>query len=62
MRSCSNYQGRQAGALADSGCLSFPREQERDGGRSGRLRAINAPDLAERAFQVWEYGTNRRAS
>lgn len=56
----STYRGRQAGALGDLGCFSFHETKNAMSGEGGAL-AINDPSLAERAFVIWEKGTNRRA-
>lgn len=56
----ANYRGRPAGTLGDFGCFSFHESKNVMAGEAGAL-VVNDPDLAERAFRVWEYGTNRRA-
>jgi len=56
----STYRGRQAGTLGDFGCFSFHDSKNVMAGEAGAL-AINDPELIERAFRMWEYGTNRRA-
>lgn len=56
----STYRGRPAGALGDLACFSFHETKNAMSGEGGAL-TINNSDLAERAFIIWEKGTNRRA-
>ncbi|KQT58710.1 MULTISPECIES: dTDP-4-amino-4,6-dideoxygalactose transaminase [unclassified Aureimonas] len=56
----STYRGRPAGALGDLGCFSFHETKNVTSGEGGALAVVD-PDLAERAFVIWEKGTNRRA-
>jgi len=56
----STYRGRPAGALADLGCFSFHETTNAMSGEGGAL-IVTDPSLAERAFVIWEKGTNRRA-
>jgi dTDP-4-amino-4,6-dideoxygalactose transaminase len=56
----STYRGRQAGALGDLACFSFHETKNAMSGEGGAL-TVNNPALAERAFIIWEKGTNRRA-
>lgn len=56
----STYRGRPAGALGALACFSFHETKNVMSGEGGAL-TINDPTLAERAFIIWEKGTNRRA-
>jgi dTDP-4-amino-4,6-dideoxygalactose transaminase len=56
----STYRGRPAGALGDLGCFSFHETKNVMSGEGGALTVTN-PALADRAFVIWEKGTNRRA-
>jgi dTDP-4-amino-4,6-dideoxygalactose transaminase len=56
----STYRGRPAGALGDFGCFSFHETKNVISGEGGALTLTN-PAHAERAFVIWEKGTNRRA-
>jgi dTDP-4-amino-4,6-dideoxygalactose transaminase len=56
----SSYRGRPAGALGHLGCFSFHETKNVMAGEGGAL-TVNDPSLAERAFIIWEKGTNRRA-
>jgi dTDP-4-amino-4,6-dideoxygalactose transaminase len=56
----STYRGRQAGTLGDLACFSFHETKNAMSGEGGALM-VNVPALAERAFVIWEKGTNRRA-
>jgi dTDP-4-amino-4,6-dideoxygalactose transaminase len=56
----STYRGRPAGSLGDLACFSFHETKNITSGEGGAL-AINDPRLRERAYIVWEKGTNRRA-
>jgi dTDP-4-amino-4,6-dideoxygalactose transaminase len=56
----STYRGRQAGALGDLACFSFHETKNATSGEGGAL-TVNDPALSERAFIIWEKGTNRRA-
>ncbi|MEZ0168392.1 dTDP-4-amino-4,6-dideoxygalactose transaminase [Microvirga sp. TS319] len=56
----SSYHGRQAGTLSDLACFSFHETKNVMSGEGGAL-IVNDPTLVERAFVIWEKGTNRRA-
>lgn len=56
----STYRGRPAGSLGDLACFSFHETKNITSGEGGAL-AINDSRLSERAYVVWEKGTNRRA-
>jgi len=56
----STYRGRQAGSISDLACFSFHETKNAMSGEGGAL-IVNTPALAERAFIIWEKGTNRRA-
>jgi len=56
----SKYRGRAAGSLGDLSCFSFHETKNITSGEGGAL-AINDPKLVERAYIIWEKGTNRRA-
>jgi len=56
----STYHGRPAGGLSDLACFSFHETKNVSSGEGGAL-VVNAPDLTERAYVVWEKGTNRQA-
>lgn len=55
----STYHGRPAGALADLGALSFHDTKNIISGEGGALTIVK-PDLVDRAYVLWEKGTNRR--
>jgi len=55
----STYHGRPAGALADMGCFSFHESKNTISGEGGAL-TFTRDDFVERAYIVWEKGTNRR--
>jgi dTDP-4-amino-4,6-dideoxygalactose transaminase len=56
----SSYHGKRAGSLGDFGCFSFHETKNATCGEGGAL-TVSDPLLAERAFVIWEKGTNRRA-
>jgi dTDP-4-amino-4,6-dideoxygalactose transaminase len=56
----STYRGRPAGCLGDFACFSFHETKNVTSGEGGAL-TINNPRFTERAYVVWEKGTNRRA-
>jgi dTDP-4-amino-4,6-dideoxygalactose transaminase len=56
----STYRGRPAGQLGDFACFSFHETKNVTTGEGGAL-VINNPRFGERAYVVWEKGTNRRA-
>src|SRR5262245_14807887 len=56
----STYHGRPAGGLSDLACFSFHETKNVSSGEGGAL-VVNAPELVERAYVVWEKGTNRQA-
>jgi dTDP-4-amino-4,6-dideoxygalactose transaminase len=56
----STYRGRPAGTLGDLACFSFHETKNFTTGEGGAL-IINNPRFAERAYIIWEKGTNRRA-
>jgi dTDP-4-amino-4,6-dideoxygalactose transaminase len=56
----SKYRGRAAGSLGDLSCFSFHETKNITSGEGGAL-AVNDPKLVERAYVIWEKGTNRRA-
>ena len=55
----STYHGRPAGALADMGCFSFHESKNTVSGEGGAL-TFTRDEFVERAYVVWEKGTNRR--
>lgn len=56
----STYRGSPAGSLGDLACFSFHETKNASSGEGGALAIVN-PRLADRAFILWEKGTNRRA-
>ena len=56
----STYEGRPAGTLGDIACFSFHVTKNVVSGEGGAL-VTTRPEIAERAYVVWEKGTNRRA-
>ncbi len=56
----STYRGTPAGHLGDLACFSFHETKNVTTGEGGAL-AINNPRFSERAYIIWEKGTNRRA-
>lgn len=56
----SSYRGVPAGRLGDLACFSFHETKNVTSGEGGAL-AIADERFAERAFVLWEKGTNRRA-
>jgi len=56
----STYRGRPAGRLGDIACFSFHETKNVTSGEGGAL-AVNNASFCERAYLVWEKGTNRRA-
>jgi dTDP-4-amino-4,6-dideoxygalactose transaminase len=56
----STYRGQPAGSLGDLAAFSFHETKNITSGEGGAL-AINTPGLSERAYIIWEKGTNRRA-
>jgi dTDP-4-amino-4,6-dideoxygalactose transaminase len=56
----STYRGQPAGRLGTLACFSFHETKNITTGEGGAL-AINDPSLSERAYVIWEKGTNRRA-
>jgi dTDP-4-amino-4,6-dideoxygalactose transaminase len=56
----STYRGRPAGQLGDLSCFSFHETKNVTAGEGGAL-AINNAAFIDRAYIVWEKGTNRRA-
>jgi dTDP-4-amino-4,6-dideoxygalactose transaminase len=56
----STYRGRPAGRLGDLAAFSFHETKNITSGEGGAL-AINDARFSERAFVVWEKGTNRKA-
>jgi dTDP-4-amino-4,6-dideoxygalactose transaminase len=56
----SSYHGRPAGSLSDLACFSFHETKNISSGEGGAL-VVNNPDLTDRAYVVWEKGTNRQA-
>lgn len=56
----STYRGRPAGRLGDLACFSFHETKNVTSGEGGAL-TINDRRLSERAYVIWEKGTNRRA-
>jgi dTDP-4-amino-4,6-dideoxygalactose transaminase len=56
----STYRGRAAGSLSDLACFSFHETKNISSGEGGAL-VVNKPDLTDRAYVVWEKGTNRQA-
>ena len=55
----STYRGRPAGALADIGCFSFHESKVIVSGEGGAL-TLNRAALVDRAYVLWDKGTNRR--
>lgn len=55
----STYYGRPAGALADLGALSFHDTKNIISGEGGAL-TVARTDLVDRAYVLWEKGTDRR--
>ena len=56
----STYRGVPAGRLGDLACFSFHETKNVTAGEGGAL-TINDPRFSERAYIIWEKGTNRRA-
>src|SRR4051812_34854710 len=56
----STYHGRPAGRLGVLGCFSFHETKNITAGEGGAL-TVNDPSLSERAYVIWEKGTNRQA-
>ena len=56
----STYRDRFAGRLGTLGCFSFHETKNATTGEGGAL-TINDPALSDRAYVIWEKGTNRRA-
>jgi dTDP-4-amino-4,6-dideoxygalactose transaminase len=56
----SSYKGIAAGCLGTLGCFSFHESKNISSGEGGAL-TVTKPELVERAFIVWEKGTNRQA-
>lgn len=56
----STYRGRAAGGLSDLACFSFHETKNISSGEGGAL-VVNKPELTDRAYVVWEKGTNRQA-
>jgi len=56
----STYRGMPAGRLGDLACFSFHETKNITAGEGGAL-AINNARFSERAYVIWEKGTNRRA-
>lgn len=56
----STYRGRRAGQLGDLACFSFHETKNVTAGEGGAL-TINNPAFIDRAYTIWEKGTNRRA-
>ncbi len=56
----STYRGQPAGRLGTLACFSFHETKNITTGEGGAL-TINDPHLSERAYVIWEKGTNRRA-
>lgn len=56
----STYRGRPAGELGDLACFSFHETKNVSSGEGGALAVRNAR-FTDRAFVIWEKGTNRRA-
>jgi dTDP-4-amino-4,6-dideoxygalactose transaminase len=56
----STYRGTPAGRLGDLACFSFHETKNITTGEGGAL-TINDPRFSERAYIIWEKGTNRRA-
>jgi dTDP-4-amino-4,6-dideoxygalactose transaminase len=56
----STYRGRPAGRLGVLACFSFHETKNITAGEGGAL-TVNDPSLSERAYVIWEKGTNRRA-
>jgi dTDP-4-amino-4,6-dideoxygalactose transaminase len=56
----STYRGTPAGRLGDLACFSFHETKNVTAGEGGAL-TINDPRFSERAYIIWEKGTNRRA-
>jgi dTDP-4-amino-4,6-dideoxygalactose transaminase len=56
----SSYRARPAGSLGDLACFSFHETKNATAGEGGAL-IYNHPRFSERAYVIWEKGTNRRA-
>lgn len=56
----STYRGEPAGRLGDLACFSFHETKNATAGEGGAL-AINNARFGDRAYVIWEKGTNRRA-
>jgi len=56
----STYRGRPAGRLGELACFSFHETKNATSGEGGAL-TVNDPRFSERAWVIWEKGTNRRA-
>jgi dTDP-4-amino-4,6-dideoxygalactose transaminase len=56
----STYRDRPAGRLGELACFSFHETKNVTAGEGGAL-TINDPRFSERAYVIWEKGTNRRA-
>ncbi len=56
----STYRGEPAGRLGDLACFSFHETKNATAGEGGAL-TINDPAFGDRAYVIWEKGTNRRA-
>jgi dTDP-4-amino-4,6-dideoxygalactose transaminase len=56
----SKYRDRPAGSLGDLASFSFHETKNVTSGEGGAL-AVKNPAMSERAYVIWEKGTNRRA-
>lgn len=56
----SSYRGRPAGSFGTFSCFSFHETKNISSGEGGAL-IVNDAAFSERAFVIWEKGTNRRA-
>ena len=56
----STYRGEPAGRLGELACFSFHETKNVTAGEGGAL-TINESRFSERAYVIWEKGTNRRA-
>jgi dTDP-4-amino-4,6-dideoxygalactose transaminase len=56
----STYFGAPAGRLGDMACFSFHETKNVTAGEGGAL-TINDPRFSDRAYVIWEKGTNRRS-
>ena len=56
----STYRGRPAGRLGDLACFSFHETKNVTAGEGGAL-TVNDAKFSDRAYVIWEKGTNRRA-